>query len=95
MRSRQAEASQSRRPRSTSSTNSYWSSGRRRRSTSFSSGELTVIVHTVCLPALASVAKPAASTAASRKMLTETVEYRKCSDIATAPPAGDAAMRAR
>src|SRR5690242_619690 len=44
---RHADASQSGRPRSTSSTNWYWSAGRLRRNVSRSSGELTVIVQTV------------------------------------------------
>src|SRR5437763_6646437 len=62
---RHAEPSQSGRPRSTSSTNSKSSAGRLRRNVSFSSGELTVIVHTVFLSAWASATNAVARTAAT------------------------------
>ena len=52
----QAEANQSGRPRSTSSTKRYFDSGRWRRKACFSSAELTVMVHTVCWPPWADIA---------------------------------------
>src|SRR5262245_13894409 len=62
---RQAEASQSARPRSTSSTKRYLSGGSARRKASFSSGELTVIVQTVFCSPLACGAQTTANNAAS------------------------------
>src|SRR5690349_134870 len=49
----QAEASQSERLRSTSSTKSYLSAGRKRRNTFCSSADLIVMVQTVCFAAAA------------------------------------------
>src|SRR5437762_634215 len=69
---RHADASQSGRPRSTSSTNSNSSDGRLRRNVSFSSGELTVIVQTVFLSAWASATNAVARTAATSADLIET-----------------------
>src|SRR5438034_11791091 len=64
------ERSQSVRPFSTSSTNSYWSRGRRCRNASLSSEELTVIVQTVFFSAWDSAPqKAAASTARSASFL--------------------------
>ena len=61
----QAEASQSGCPRCTSSTKRYWSGGRWRWNTSFSSDELMVTVHTVFGAALASTDQAAARQASS------------------------------
>src|SRR5205809_4319705 len=69
---RHADASQSGRPRSTSSTNWNSSDGRLRRNISFSSGELTVIVHTVFLSACASWKHSEASNAAATTTFGET-----------------------
>src|SRR5664279_4371786 len=62
----QADASQSGRPCSTSSTNWNWSEGSLRRNTSFSSGELTVIVQTVVVSARAASGQVQRSVAANR-----------------------------
>src|SRR5215813_14829982 len=60
---RQADDSQSERPRSTSSTKSNSSAGRYRRNVSFSSAELTVIVQTVFFSARASLSHATVSRA--------------------------------
>jgi hypothetical protein len=53
-----------------------------------SSGELTVIVQTVRLAASASLPQPTANKAIRRETLTHAVKDRRCSGIATIPPAG-------
>src|SRR6185295_5659694 len=84
----QAEASQSGRPRSTSSTNSYSPSGRRCRKTSRSSAELTVTVQTVRFSARASMPPPKAKSATRRATRACTDKDRKCPGIPTIPPVG-------
>jgi hypothetical protein len=75
---RHADASQSGRPRSTSSTKSNWSAGRLRRSVSRSSAELTVIVQTVLRAACAS-STHAATTTASQQQFQEPGHRRTAS----------------